>query len=184
MKPIEKSAAVKMPKMSDKTKKFIGQNIITDSAGALAYAVAPATVFGLMNRDRYNFAKIDSPKSSENQKKKTQPKTKKTVLEFKDEDTFNKQMQKDASVKMKDIKKYGKKLKKDFIPADFKQQMGDRAMRGVVNSVPVAIVAGITNRNLRGNMERFDSEQYSQNVARPLERGNIRVTIERGDDDK
>ena len=184
VKPIEKSAAVKMPKMSDKTKKFIGQNIITDSAGALAYAVAPATVFGLMNRDRYNFAKIDSPKSSENQKKKTQPKTKKTVLEFKDEDTFNKQMQKDASVKMKDIKKYGKKLKKDFIPADFKQQMGDRAMRGVVNSVPVAIVAGITNRNLRGNMERFDSEQYSQNVARPLERGNIRVTIERGDDDK
>lgn len=184
VKPIEKSAAVKMPKMSDKTKKFIGQNIITDSAGALAYAVAPATVFGLMNRDRYNFAKIDSPRSSENQKKKTQPKTKKTVLEFKDEDTFNKQMQKDASVKLKDIKKYGKKLKKDFIPADFKQQMGDRAVRGVVNTVPVAIVAGITNRNLRGNMESFDSEQYSQNVARPLERGNIRVTIERGDDDK
>lgn len=184
VKPIEKSAAVKMPKMSDKTKKFIGQNIITDSAGALAYAVAPATVFGLMNRDRYNFAKIDSPRSSENQKKKTQPKTKKTVLEFKDEDSFNKQMQKDASVKLKDIKKYGKKLKKDFIPADFKQQMGDRAVRGVVNTVPVAIVAGITNRNLRGNMERFDSEQYSQNVARPLERGNIRVTIERGDDDR
>lgn len=184
VKPIEKSAAVRIPKMSDKTKKFIGQNIITDSAGALAYAVAPATMFGLMNRDRYNFAKIDSPRSSENQKKKTQPKTKKTVLEFKDEDTFNKQMQKDASVKLKDIKKYGKKIKKDFIPADFKQQMGDRAVRGIVNTVPVAVVAGITNRNLRGNMESFDSEQYSQNVARPLERGNIRVTIERGDDDK
>lgn len=182
-KPIEKSAAVKVPKMSDKTKKFIGQNIITDSAGSLAYTIAPAAAFGLMNRDRYNFAKIDSPKSTENQKKKTQPKTKKTVLEFKDEDNLNKQMQKDASTKFKNIKKYGKKLKRDFLPPDFKQQMGDRAVRGLVNSIPVAVVAGITNRNLRGNMERFDSEQYSQNVARPLERGNIRVTIERGDDD-
>ena len=183
---IEKSASTnfKIPKMSPKTKEFIRQNIVTDTAGALVYSAAPAAAFGLMNRDRYNFAKIDSPRSSENQKKNSQPKTNKTVLEFKDENDFKKPIEKDASVNTESIKKFGKKMKKDFIPHDFGEQMRDRAVRGIVNTVPVAMVAGITNRNLRGNMERFDSEQYSQNVAKPLERGNIRVTIERrGDDD-
>lgn len=174
-KKIQKQAA-----MTQKTKDFIKQNIIGDTIGGLAYAVAPATTFGIMNRDRYNWQKIDSPKSSENQKKKTQKgNTHKTVLEFKNEDEL---LNKQASVRMEKIKKAGKKFKKDFVPDDLGTQVRDRAVRGIVNTVPVAMVAGITNRNLRGNMERFDSEQYAKNVARPLERGNIRVTIERGDD--
>lgn len=175
----------KQAAMSRKTKNFIKQNIIGDTIGGLAYAIAPAATFGIMNRDRYNWQKIDSPKSSENQKKKTQKgNTRKTVLEFKNDDfNLNNPLDKQASVSMEKIKKAGRKFKKDFIPEDLGEQVRDRAVRGIVNTVPVAMVAGITNRNLRGNMERFDSEQYAKNVARPLERGNIRVTIERGDDD-
>lgn len=176
---LEKSAASIDPKKTKAAHEFLKQNVIGNSITSLAYAASPAVAFGLMNRDRYNFQKIDSPNNPNNKSK-----TNKTVLEFKDEDSYNDTLNKNSMEKdagFDKVKKVGKNLRQNLLPDDIGKQIRDNAMRGLTNTIPVAMIAGATNRNWRGNMERFDSEEYAQNVARPLERGNIRITIERGD---
>lgn len=177
---LEKSAASLDSKKAKAAHEFLKQNVIGNSITSLAYAASPAVAFGLMNRDRYNFQKIDNPNNPNNKSK-----TNKTVLEFKDEDSYNNALNKNSMEKdagFDKVKKVGKNLRQNLLPDDIGRQIRDNAMRGLTNTIPVAMIAGATNRNWRGNMERFDSEEYAQNVARPLERGNIRITIERGDD--
>lgn len=185
-----------MRKIKDKVldKDFLRQNIVGNTLNSLAYAGSGALAFKMLNRDRHDFSKLDKKKKVENEQT---PGSTKTIIELpetylsktkfsKPKAKPSKKILKTASDARKGKNIFGKVKKgvKGIFPEDMPKQLVENATRGVTRTVPVAALAGLTGRNFQGNMEKFDSEQYRQNTLAPLERGNIRITVEKFDEDK
>lgn len=143
---------------ASKVKEIIREDIVRGAINSVPYAVAPAAVMGMLGRDRVTF------------KKKDKDNIKRTIVDI-PEDSLNKT----AAIKKQTLLQ---KLKKDYIPKDIGEGIARNAIRGVVYTLPVAAVAGLTGRNLRGGLEKFDN---SNKEIKPVQKGKVRVIVERNE---
>lgn len=139
-------------------KDVIKNDVIKSGVTGLAFVGAPAVAASAMKRDRNTFKKIEDTK------------TDKIVMDIPES-----AMKKKASYTDK-IMNGAKKIKKDYIPDNLGQEFVRAGIRGVSMAAPVAIIANKTNKNLRGNLEELEDRNKK---LKPVDRGNVRVTVER-----
>lgn len=139
-------------------KDIVKNDVVKPAVTGIAYIGAPAAVAAMTKRDRNTMRKIEETK------------TDKVVLDI-PESVMNKK----ASFKEQVIKN-AKKIKTDYVPENLGQEFVRAGIRGVSMAAPVAFIAHKTNRNLRGNMEKLEDKNKA---LKPVDKGNIRVTVER-----
>ena len=142
-------------------KDIVKNDVVKPAVTGIAYVGAPAMIASAIGRDRNTLKKIENTK------------TDRVVI-----DVPEKAMKKSASFKDAVIKN-AKKVKSNYIPDNLGQEFVRAGIRGVAMGAPIAVVANKTNRNLRGNMEKLEDKNKE---LKPLEKGNIRITVERRTD--
>lgn len=151
-------AASKKLKSKALVKDIIKNDVVKPAVTGISYIGAPALVASAIKRDRNTLKKIEDTK------------TDKVVMDIPEA-----AMKKKASFQEKVIKN-AKKIKKDYIPENLGQEFVRSGIRGVSMAAPVAIIANKTNRNLRGNLEKLEDKNKA---LKPVEKGNVRITVER-----
>lgn len=142
-------------------KDIVKNDVVKPAVTGVAYVGTPALLASAMKRDRNTLKKIENTK------------TDRVVI-----DVPEKAMKKSASFQDVVIKN-AKKIKADYIPDNLGQEFVRAGIRGVAMGAPVAVIANKTNRNLRGNMEKLEDKNKA---LKPLEKGNVRITVERRTD--
>lgn len=139
-------------------KDIVKNDVIKPAVTSVAYVGAPAVLASSLKRDRNTLKKIEDSK------------TDRLVIDIPET-----AMKKSASFKDTVIKN-AKKIKADYVPDNLGQEFVRAGIRGISFSAPVAVAANVTNRNLRGNLEKLEEKNKA---LKPLEKGNVRVTVER-----
>lgn len=143
-------------------KDIVKHDIIKPGVTGIAYVGAPALVASSIKRDRNTLKKIEDTK------------TDKIVMDIPES-----AMKKKASYTEK-VMSGAKKIKKDYIPDNLGQEFIRSGIRGISMAAPVALIANATNKNLRGNLEELENKNKK---LKPVDKGNVRITVERRVDD-